>query len=157
MATDVENGRIEVTCSSGIDVMVVPLPLLLLEKFDLAHQEPIPPQMEVEIAGGAKETVDDLEDPDYVEELADYEKTAVDDLMNLVVLFGMEFDMPDDDGWKHKLSLVGVPIPDGEDEVSYAKCFIMRDTLSDLRKIVSTSLMLSGVDEEAIQSWVDLF
>lgn len=160
MATAISNNRVPVVCSSGIEVIVKPISLKLLERFDLEHQEPKPPMIEVEAIGGVKEMVENEEDPEYLERLEEYNSKTITDLLNLLVDFAIEeIELPEGDRWLKMLDRAGILVSDDEDDKihAYVNYIVMEDTLGDLKMIISQSFMLSGVSEEAISSWMDLF
>jgi hypothetical protein len=159
MATAISNNRVLVVCSSGIEVIVKPISLRLLERFDLEHQEPKAPMIEVEAIGGVEEMVEDEEDPEYLEQMEEYSSETINDLLNLLVDFAIDIELPEGNHWLKKLNRAGIEVTDDEDDKihAYVNYIVMEDTLGDLKKIISQSFMLSGVSEEAISSWMDLF
>lgn len=148
-----------VTCSSGITVTTKPVSVRLLELFQLSHLEPEPPMVEAVIVGGDTELIPNPEDPAYLELKAEFNKRATDDFLNLIFEFGVDLDLPEDDSWERKLKRIGMTIPEDPDDkrLFYIQTIVMPDFVSDLANISASVLRQSGVDEEAINSWMALF
>lgn len=155
-----KNGRSgEVECSSGIKVLTKPISIKLLEMFELSHQSPEPPMIEAQIVGGDTEMVPNPDDPEYQETLRQYNQKTTDDFLAMIIDYGVELDLPKDDSWIRRMRRMGVDVPDDPDEARllYVQTIVMSNFVADLQVITAAVLKQSGVSEEAIQSWVDLF
>ncbi len=146
-----------VTLSSGAVVLVKPISARLLEQYDKFHKMPEPPMREAETIGGGKEFVPDTEDVDYQKALAKYNVKASNDMMHMLVSFGMEVTLPDDEIWLAKLRHAGIEVADDERESAYIQMILMEDFMADLKLVAREILSMSGVTEEVIQSWQSLF
>lgn len=146
-----------VTLSSGAVVRVKPISARLLEQYDKYHKIPEPPMREADVIGGGKELVPDLDNPEYQKALAQYNAKASNDLMNMLVSFGMEVTMPEDTKWLVKLQRAGIEVADDDLESAYIQLVLMEDFISDLKSVAREILSMSGVTEEVIQSWQELF
>lgn len=150
---------IDVVCSSGISVRTKPISVKLLELFDLNHKSPEPPMMDAEAAGGVIEQVPNPDDPEYQEILKEWNRNTTSEFISLILDFGTDIELPEDDSWIKMLKRTGVKIPDDPDEkrLLYIQTFVMHNFMEDLRIIASAAMRQSGVSEEAVASWVALF
>jgi len=160
MATKILDDRIEVTLTSGYTVLVKAINLKILERFDLEHNAPEPPMREAEVIGGHKELVPDEEDPDFQASVMEYNRRSMQDLLNMLVIFGVDVELPLDDSWIDDLAMVGIAVLEdsvNRMKVDYVQMILMDDMLEDLKKLMSNVFLLSGVDEEVIQQWMTMF
>lgn len=148
-----------VTCSSGVQVRIKPVSVKLLEQFDISHRAPEPPMVEADVIGGGKDLVPNPEDAEYQAVIAAHNRQTGDDFTAMILDMGVELDLPTDDAWKRKLKRIGVCVPEDPDEqrLLWIQTIVMPDFMGDLKQIVAAVLKLSGVNEEAIDSWVALF
>lgn len=158
MSKHSSNGNV-VTCSSGVSLGTRPISVKVLEWFDLSHQKPEPPMVEATTIGGETEMVPNPDDAVYKELLAGFNRKSTDDFLAMILDLGVDFQPPEDTGWVRTLKRAGVSVPDDPDEqrLMYIQTFVMLDFLEDLRSITSAVLRQSGVSEEAIASWTNLF
>jgi hypothetical protein len=146
-----------VTLSSGDVVKVRPISVRLLEQYDRAHVEPVPPMRNAEAIGGVIEQLPDYDDPDYKQRKRAYDERATSDMMEMLIEFGMDVELPADDSWVRKLAKVGIEVDNDNLKSTYIQCILMTDFLVDIKVIVKEILTLSGVTEEAISSWANMF
>ncbi len=159
MATKILDNTMEVEFTTGWWVTVNAINLKVLERFDLEHEPPDIPQREAEVLGGI-EMIDDLDDEDYQEALAEYNSSSMQDLLNMFVLFGMNVELPKDDSWIDKLAFSGIVVDEEsfvQMLIDYVQMILMGDLLEDLKRLMSAIFLLSGIEEEAIQQWMTMF
>lgn len=160
MATKISDNRMDVELTSDNVIVVKAINLKLLERFDLEHQAPSPPQKKVEIVGGQFEYVDDEDDPEYKEALAEYGGRMMTDLLNLLVLYGMDVELPEDDSWIDMLALTGVTVNEDDPlsvKLDYVQLHLMGDVVADVKRIMKAVFTVSGVGDEVISQWETMF
>lgn len=148
-----------VTTSAGAVVAVKPISAKLLEMFDLSHKAPEPPMVAAVAIGGSEELVPNPDDSEYQAALHEYNMRATEDFVNMILDLGTDVSLPSDGAWQKRVSRLGVSLPSDPDELRlvYIQIVLMPNYTSDLRDITAAVLRLSGVNEEAIASWVELF
>lgn len=148
-----------VTLQSGAEIKVKPVSARLLEQFDKNHKKllPIPPMREAQVAGGGTEQVPDYDDPEYQTQLAEYNARSTNDMLNLLVEFGLDVTLPDDDTWLRQLQKVGVTVELADYKSAYVQYILMSDYIEDVKTITREVMVASGVSEEAIKDWAELF
>lgn len=153
------NDNNHVTCSSGIILGTRPISVKVLELFDMNHRGPEPPMIEATTVGGVIEMVPNPDDLTYQEVMKAHNKKTTDDFLAMILDLGVDYQLPEDTSWIRTLSRAGVSVPDDPDlqRLLYIQAFVMTNFLEDLRSIASSVLRQSGVSEEAIASWTDLF
>lgn len=153
------NGVVKVMVSSGIELATRPVSTKMLELFQLSHVQPEPPMREAAVAGGGVELVPDEEDEAYKARLAEFNRVAGNEFITMILDMGVELPEPNDNTWVKRLMRMGVIVPDDPDErkLVWVQTFLMPDYLNDLKELTAAILRQSGVSEEAVDSWVDLF
>lgn len=146
-----------VVLSSGTSVTVKSVSARLLEQFDRSHKEPAPPLRQAEAIGGVIEQVPDYENPEYQMIKQAHDEKSISDLMALLIEFGIELDLPTDDAWVRSLAKAGIVVEQDDLKSAYVQYILMNDFISDLKLIIKEILTLSGVTEEAIDSWAGMF
>lgn len=155
-----------VTLYSGQAVTVKKLNLALMERFDKDHVPPEPPMVTQEVIGGGTEEEPNYEDEGYLTELAEYNSRCMNDMLNLIILKGIEFDVPEEvregediPDWEDELKMLGINVAQSgrQRKVDYAKLVMLDDTAGDLVRVMRECLILTGVDEEVVRSWTELF
>lgn len=160
MAQKISDGHKSIELANGSVIEVHAIPLNLLEAFDKNHVPPTPPIVTVEAIGGVFEDEPNLDDDDYLEAFDRFNMKTWDDLVNLVILHGVRVEIPVDGEWRLSLELCGIVLPEPGsllEKLEYMKKYLMRDTIEDFKRMTSAALSMSGVSEEAIQSWEGLF
>jgi hypothetical protein len=150
----------EIELTSGMPITLKPINLILLERFDRDHTAPTPPQREAEVIGGGVELVDDEEDEDYLEELSEFNRTSMWDLLNLIAIYGTDVELPEDDDWIDELVLAGITVDETSEsrmKIDYVQMVMMNDLVEDLKRMIYNVFLLSGVEEDAINQQMDMF
>lgn len=153
------DGGMDVEFTTGWIVQAKAINLKVLERFDLDHVPPEIPQREAEVLGGT-EMIDDTEDEDYLEALAAYNNKCMQDLLNMFVIFGMDIELPEDDNWIDELTLSGIRVNEDNPTkmlVDYVQLILMGDFIVDLKRIMYSIFLLSGIEEDVIHQWMTMF
>jgi len=105
--------------------------------------------------------------PQYKEQIAQIDMQRSMAIIDAGIVFGTEMvykpdSLPDvdDDGWIDDLDLLGIPVKRDNKKsrfLAWIKYEAMRDTETDLAKIMSAFSNLSGVSEEAVAEALDNF
>ena len=157
MAELVLDDKAPFTFSGGQKVKLVPISLMLLESFDKNHIPPDPPKRKILVAGDVEEEIYDPDDEGYQRLLDLHNAKATHDFLALICNFGIELDLPDNDKWMRQLEAAGVEFDQDLPESAYVQYVCMRKFQDDLKRVTAVILRISGVGEEAIQSWVEMF
>jgi len=146
-----------ITCSSGIQVRVRPVSLRLLEQYDKSHIAPEPPTIDVEAAGGVMESVPNDSDPEYQRQVKAFQAKSTDDMLRLLMTFGLSVDLPADEQWIDDLEYAGIKVDRKHLLNAYLEYIVMSSYVADLSKLMSAVMRTSGVAEEDIAAWQKLF
>jgi len=157
MAEIITDEAVPFTFSGGQKVNLIPISLMLLEQFDKSHIPPDPPKRKITVAGDVEEEIYDPDDEGYQRVLEIHNAKATHDFMELICNFGMELELPDDDKWMRQLTAAGIEFDKDLPESAYVQYKCMRMFQDDLKRMTEVILRISGVGEEAIQSWVEMF
>lgn len=154
------------TTSTGIEVRILGLSQLLLDKTRTSVKFPDPPTYELETVAGKKEvhahnetTLETDEDKkawaDYQTALAEADRLQKDRLLKLILMKGIEVDMPEeegaDDDWLAVQAFIGLEVP--EDTLGKRYDYITTEVISnpeDLAEIMQLVMEKSGVPKEAL-------
>lgn len=157
------------TTTRGIEIEVLSIPMMLVDKINSAHPDPEPPTYEVAALGGVVErhplTEQSAETPEEKALLADWLKRKAEakdarnrGFMRLVMLRGVKFDMPQDGAWVEEHEFLGVTVPEGavERRLHYIETEVF-GSVADYREITRLVMEESGVSEAAIEQASALF
>lgn len=102
------------TTKAGVTVDVGRVNRQIIDDYILGNPAPTPPQIEVTVFGGAKELVDDLDDPVYTRQLIKYYLTMARAEFDMVAC-AITLVQPDEHDWVKdsrvdELNSIGVPI-----------------------------------------------
>lgn len=142
-------GEDTVMLSSGVKVKLHRLPPLLQRTVEAQFPEPEPPMVEVKVHG-KKEKQPNPDDPDYIKAREQWAKDRGQALMDLALIKGVEFDMPDDEDWIDELALVDVEVGESKTarKLAYLRSVVI-GSLDDLMEVTGRVLAMSGVSPQA--------
>ena len=145
-----EAGEDTVVLSSGVKVKLHRLPPLLQRTVEAQFPEPEPPMVEVKVHG-KKEKQPNPDDPDYIEARKQWASDRGQALMDLALIKGVEFEMPEDEDWIDELALIGVDVGEGKvgRKLAYLRSVVI-GSLDDLMEVTGRVLAMSGVSPQAV-------
>ncbi len=143
-------GKRTMRFSSGVEVKLLRLPPLLVQRVDEQFKDPDPPMVEVEVHG-KKETQPNPDDPDYAKQLKAVKIAKGWAYMTLVLLKGVEVKMPKDEEWLEELRLAGVEVGDtrAAKKLAYIQSVVITE-VSELEEVAGRVLAMSGVTPQAV-------
>ncbi len=139
-------------CSSGIRLRLKNIPPLLLQSLVEAFPDPEPPTVEVETVEGLQR-VKNENDPDYLTAKEDVVRQRGNALAKLAMLYGLEADLPEDDGWLRRLALLPAlkqPRDDMERQIAYMQSVALAST-DDTLNAVNAALEFNGLSEAGVR------
>lgn len=136
---------------SGVEVKLLRLPPLLVQRLDEQFKEPDPPMVEVEVHG-EKQLESNPNDPDYLAERERIRRIKGLAYLRLAFLKGLDVDMPKDEEWLEELRLAGVEVGETKaaKKLAYIESVVITDA-SELEEVVNRVLAVSGVVPAAVE------
>jgi len=154
----------------GYEFNIKPISPILIDKVQKTIPVPEPPTYIAETVGGGQEIhVHDestLESPEdhaawatYKRELADYQSSVTDKLLELFILMGVDLELPEDDSWveEHKYLGLEVPVDDRRALKVYWVSNVVLGSGEDLTGLMFEVMKGTGVDQEVLDSVQDSF
>lgn len=168
----------EYTTERGVQIQVVPIPLMLDElRRAWEKKAPDAPVIVEHLAGGATEELPITEEmaaamqeqePEYWEQHAEawaqYQKDYTawaskmnDAIWNAIKMRAIQFEMPADEDWIQEQELLGFEVP--EDAVKRRLHYLQTEVLGGVRDTIQITAYANGADlsEEALASAEDSF
>lgn len=159
-----ENASVFVT-STGFTLKLKPVSPFLIQKVQTSMPEPPAPTYTVTTAAGNVEThthdaesIKDAPDTDkeawvkYITELRAQQSEVNDRLVRLIILRGIESDVPEY-GWDRAQEDLGVTVPKDPNERKVH--YILTETIGtaeDMANLITNVIALSGVNQEAVEA-----
>jgi len=154
------------TTSRGIEVILRSVPPYLVQMATKSVSVPKPPTYDVELLGGGVET--HTHDATSIEQSSDEEKKqwatyqaelqvanqeASDILLSIILLEGVDVEIPDKERFAKRMKLMHLEVPDDPDEqdLFYRKAYVI-GSQDDAEKIIQIVLELTQVSGEALKS-----
>ena len=142
------------TTSSGVVLTIQAIDRRVLDAFQLQHPLPVPPTKEVTLYGGFKDTIEDVDDPEYLHALTVYRLALATDqiaaLLPGIQVVGEYADYP----LYGELVDIGIITPDNKlDFINHVA--LTSDT--DIDAVVGEVLYLSTTTERGITEARTLF
>jgi len=133
--------------SSGVHLEVKRIDRRVLDTFQRQHPPPVPPEKEVTLYGGFKDTVADENDPEYQYRLIQYNLAFAEDQVGIIYA-GIEIDGDfSENATYRELVEAGVIAPD--DQLDFVR-YVALATDIDVIMVVEEILYLSTVTERGI-------
>lgn len=141
----------ETTLSSGVTVTVLPFPPGLMERIGKDYPDPTPPTKEIAVFNGT-ESVPDLNDPTYKEELERVQAARNRAFLEAAVEMAVEVDISKYESVIKRLEKVVSSYPDDSDErrSRFLREYALR-TNGDYGSIIAIAVNLVSVGEEEVQ------
>lgn len=133
--------------SSGVHLEVTRIDRRVLDAFQRQHPLPIPPEKEITLYGGFKDTVPDEDDPGYQNELIKYTLAFAEDQI-AVISDGIEI-LDSFDSFAHYRELVALDIILPDDKQEFLR-HVALATDADIAMVIDAILYLSTVTEQGI-------
>lgn len=157
------------TTTRGIEVEILPIPAMLIDKITAQHPDPEPPTYEVKTLGGGVEhhplteqAADTDEEKaryaDWLKRKSEAETERNHAFMRVIMLRGIRVELPADDGWVIEQSMMGVTVPTEPTarKLHYIETEVFGG-LADYESIAQLVMEASGVGEAALKQASDLF
>lgn len=160
MAKKVENKKSDekvLTLSSGVEVVILPFPLGLLDRINKEHPDPIPPKKTITVLGGTEE-IDDENNPEYQEAKRVNDNRRNTKLGEATVEFCVECDLSKYEGAIKRLEKFTEPYPTDPDErrSRFLTEYALR-TVNDYSLVIMSSINQSTVTDAEVQERVRSF
>lgn len=152
--------------SRGIEVILHPVPPYLVQMATQSIQLPEVPTYEAKLEGGGVEvhkhdevSISQSSDEEK-EKWAEYKYSMIkanseasDVILNVILLEGVEVDIPDIERLKRRMKLMNIQVPDDEDEQTlfYRKAYVI-GSQRDAELIIKNVLELTQVTGEMLQT-----
>ena len=159
-ASSVTSGTNEYTLSSGVVVLLKPVPPLAMREAAIQATPPRPPMVRVE---DRDQEVENTADPDYLKAIEAHQAKQLYLVSDVMMMLGVDIiNIPDDvfppesEEWSQMLEAVGINIPEQSITNKYARrltwmrLYVARSE-SDIATILSRIIALSGVTELEVQ------
>jgi len=152
--------------SRGISVKLRPLPPYLIQMASTAIDKPEPPTYVVKLEGGGEEIhthdqesilqssqEEQTEWSKYLEKVREADQKATEVLINVVLVEGVEVEIPEREKWIKKQKLMGLPVPEDEDELllMFKKTQVIGND-KDIEFIIQSVMKIGGITEEDLKS-----
>jgi hypothetical protein len=148
--------------SRGIEIKLRPIPPYLIQMTSSSFEMPEPPTYTVQTEGGGIEVHKHDEASiaqsspeeqatwiEYTEKVNAAASKASEQLMTIVLIDGVDVEIPDENRWLKKMSLMGITVPeDPEDRLLMYKKTELLGNPDDMAKIMELVLGLTGVNRE---------
>lgn len=154
---------------AGVELTLVPIPPMLLEKVRGSVKYPPIPQYETKTAAGNIEKFNHDESTlqtdadkaawaEYTAAKREADRLLNERVMRALFLKGIALDMPADDEWIKEQEFMGIEIPTDPQErkLHYIQTEILASS-EDMVGIMSDIMRLTGVEEAVVQSAEDSF
>lgn len=157
------------TTKAGLELILVPIPPLLLEQVRASVKQPPIPTYATKTAAGNVETFNHNEttlvtDEDkaawaeYKRLKAEADKLLNERVMRALFLKGIALNMPNDAEWVQEQEFMGIKVPEHplERKLHYIQTEILASS-EDMVGIMSDIMRLTGVDEEVVKGAEESF
>jgi len=148
------------TLSTGVRVVLKPVPTALVEEVGNAVETPDPPMIMNEAKGREEPNP---HDPAYKKALARYESERASAMMDAMIVFGVELvdGLPEDDGWVKQLAFVAQRTAFSLDQFDMDDPFEREFVYKKYVAMGTRDLMLlgqmAGLSQQDVQDAVDTF
>lgn len=148
--------------SKGVPYILHGLPPLEVPDIYESVNMPTKPTYTVELAGGGTQTFDHDEttlvsDEDkatwqeYLDQVEIADSLLTERMLNAILIEGIEVEPQNIERWKKRRKMIGLPIPEDEDELLLAyKKSEVACSKEDITDIMTSVMRLTGVSEEAM-------
>jgi hypothetical protein len=166
------------TTTTGIKILLKAIPLKLVDASNDKVKDPPIPTYKMEIYGGGEQedtlTEDvvigfEASDPDngkkyreiynsYMEALAQASDEREKKLTKIILLRGVEFEIPNEEGWLEEMEFMGIEVP--ESKLKRRFFYLDHEIMSnprDMAAIFDGVMRISGVPKEALADAMNSF
>ena len=147
----------EVILSSGVKINVTALAPKFLTRLQEDYPDPIPPKRTITVLGGTEE-VDDLENPDYLEQKREVDTKRNTILLEAIIELCVSCDLTPHEGVIKRLEKFTSPFPVDPDErrIRFLYEYALKTQL-DYINIQATAIEEISVSEEEVRERMNSF
>jgi hypothetical protein len=157
-----QEGPEEITLSSGVTVVVSPFPTgmhnNLQAKLLDEHPDPKPPKKTIEVVDGTEE-VDDLNDPNYLQELAKARRKRNDIFAEAVIEFSVR--VKDMDEWADTVQRLESYLGKRPKNLSECQLWFLSNygfrTKADYQRVVTSALSQALIEDKEVARRLETF